>query len=155
MLPFEAFNKRTDGGKQTCVTYCKQCEREKYLENKDEIREIRRRQRIGVPIGTYNYLVAEYGAECAICKTKNPGGTSKESGQFHIDHDHETGAIRGLLCGTCNVGIGMLKHDTQLLLSAIKYLARQGHSIEELRNFLKVDKFDNTIIDSTLNDLDL
>lgn len=136
VLPFAEYNQRKEGGKWYCVAYCKQCERDKYLENRDSIREIRRQHRTGAPIGTYNFLVAEYGEQCAICKSKNPRGTSSESGQFHIDHDHKTGNIRGLLCSTCNVGIRMLMHDEQLLLAAISYLARPGHSVEALEEFI-------------------
>lgn len=154
ILPFAAYNQRTENGKQYCVAYCKDCERMKYQNNRDSIREIRRKQRIGVPIGTYNFLVAEYGAECAICKSKNPGGTSKESGQFHIDHNDETEIIRGLLCSTCNTGIGMLRHNPQILLAAIGYLAKPGHSIEELEKFLGPAKPTDTI-DASLDDLGL
>ena len=39
-----------------------------------------------------------------------------------VDHDHDTGRVRGLLCSNCNVGIGYLKHNTELLRKAIAYL---------------------------------
>lgn len=154
VLPFAAYNQRKESGKQYCVAYCKDCERMKYQNNRDSIREIRRRQSLGVPIGTYNFLVAEYGEECSICKSKEPGGRSKESGQFHIDHDHETEIVRGLLCTTCNVGIGMLKHSPQILLAAIGYLAKRGHSIEELEKFLGPVKLKDSI-DASLDELGL
>lgn len=40
----------------------------------------------------------------------------------HVDHDHETGKVRELLCGPCNSVIGLVKEDTNILLAAIKYL---------------------------------
>lgn len=52
---------------------------------------------------------------CAICKRefkKTP----------HVDHDHKTGVVRGLLCRTCNSGIGMLQGSSAILQSAIDYL---------------------------------
>lgn len=41
---------------------------------------------------------------CACCKTTTPGGKNR----WHTDHDHETGAIRGILCRMCNAVLGML-----------------------------------------------
>jgi hypothetical protein len=53
---------------------------------------------------------------CEIC-----GGTSK----LCIDHCHETGAIRGRLCGTCNSGLGLLRDDVDTLKAAIEYLRKE------------------------------
>jgi len=52
---------------------------------------------------------------CAICKKrfkKTP----------HVDHCHRSKKIRGLLCGPCNIGLGMMKHSKRILKSAIRYL---------------------------------
>lgn len=54
---------------------------------------------------------------CAICR-EIPKKT------LHIDHDHETGRVRGLLCGSCNWGIGLLKDSEQILARAAKYLTQ-------------------------------
>ena len=43
-------------------------------------------------------------------------------GRFHIDHDHSTGKVRGLLCTACNMGLGLFKDDPEMLLRAIDYL---------------------------------
>ena len=40
----------------------------------------------------------------------------------HVDHSHENGKVRGLLCGSCNTGLGMMKDDIKILQSAIDYL---------------------------------
>lgn len=53
---------------------------------------------------------------CAICKEKQEGKV------LCVDHDHKTGKVRGLLCNQCNIGLGNLKDDTQILQSAIEYL---------------------------------
>jgi len=55
--------------------------------------------------------------KCAICEKK----PSTKRG-LHIDHCHKTGQIRGLLCHGCNVGIGSLKDDPELLTKAVEYL---------------------------------
>lgn len=65
---------------------------------------------------------------CAIC---NQPETHRRQGKLKtlaVDHNHKTGAIRGLLCSDCNTGIGKLKDDPKVLRSAIQYLERQVNS---------------------------
>jgi hypothetical protein len=54
---------------------------------------------------------------CQICSV-----TFEKDGDKHMDHDHETGEIRGMLCGKCNVGLGMFQDNIELLESAQTYL---------------------------------
>jgi hypothetical protein len=63
-------------------------------------------------------LLAQDGG-CAICGAPPPDEQS-----LHVDHDHDTGAVRGLLCFTCNAGIGMFDHDIVVLSAAVAYLHR-------------------------------
>ncbi len=67
----------------------------------------------------YTALLAMHNGCCAICRepfTKIP----------RIDHDHETGAVRGLLCQLCNTGLGMFQDSPRLLAAAIIYLEDSG-----------------------------
>ena len=58
---------------------------------------------------------------CDICgRSEVPG---RWVGNMHIDHDHDTGRVRGVLCHGCNVSIGHFKHDPALLRKAADYLA--------------------------------
>lgn len=57
---------------------------------------------------------------CAICKTHQ----SELSKRLNIDHNHETGQVRSLLCHSCNVGLGFFRHCKGLMQDAINYLAR-------------------------------
>jgi hypothetical protein len=57
---------------------------------------------------------------CAICSSSIPINA-------HLDHDHKTGEVRGLLCPGCNHGLGKFKDDPELLLKAIEYLKFQNH----------------------------
>lgn len=66
-------------------------------------------------------MLAAQNGGCAICSTTTPDGNAR---RFHVDHDHETGKIRGLLCHSCNTGIGKLRDDPDLLLSAVAYLRK-------------------------------
>lgn len=67
----------------------------------------------------YDSLLALQGGACAICRTTNSGKR-----MFHIDHCHTTGKVRGLLCSNCNVGIGNLRDNIDILKSAVAYLER-------------------------------
>ena len=68
----------------------------------------------------YNERLDAQGGVCRICQ-KTPNG-KKAAARLHVDHDRETGALRGLLCSNCNMGIGHLKHDPETLRAAIRYL---------------------------------
>lgn len=72
----------------------------------------------GVEHGTYATLFAKQSGRCAICDS-----SPADDARLHIDHCHDTGRIRGLLCNRCNNGIGRFKHDVTLLSRAIAYLS--------------------------------
>lgn len=89
-------------------------------ENRDRAKDHFLKMHYGLPLGSYAKMLVEQEGKCAICRTETPGG----KGRFHVDHDHETGVVRGLLCGNCNVGIGHFRHNREFLWSAIEYLDR-------------------------------
>lgn len=60
---------------------------------------------------------------CAICGKPQNGRWKKN---LHIDHDHTTGKIRGLLCNLCNLGVGKFKDDPHLLRKAANYLEKSN-----------------------------
>jgi Recombination endonuclease VII len=67
----------------------------------------------------YEFLLREQGERCAICLSDDWGARGPK-----VDHDHETGAVRGLLCNHCNLLLGHAGDDVEKLRSAIKYLER-------------------------------
>jgi hypothetical protein len=78
------------------------------------------RKHYGLGLVQYEQLKATQDGRCAICGTDDPKGR----GDFHVDHCHETGAIRGLLCHFCNVALGNFKDDIARLEAAIEYLRK-------------------------------
>lgn len=71
----------------------------------------------GLTVGQYEELAQRQGGVCAICKKPDAQGT-----QLAVDHCHDTGAVRGLLCLRCNSGIGLFYDDLALVRSAMRYL---------------------------------
>jgi len=66
----------------------------------------------------YNELFNKQCGCCAICKTHQ----SEIDRRLCVDHDHETGRVRGLLCYSCNTILGVARDNSDLLLSAVEYL---------------------------------
>ena len=66
-------------------------------------------------------MIAERDGRCDICGER-PVSPLPTQNQLHVDHDHNTGKIRGLLCSRCNRAIGALGDSVEGLLRAITYL---------------------------------
>lgn len=65
----------------------------------------------------YDFLLSAQESACAICKIKF---TAKNLP--HIDHSHDNGLVRGLLCRQCNLGLGFFKDNTKVMEKAIEYI---------------------------------
>lgn len=83
-------------------------------------------QKYGITPGEYDRMYDEQDGLCAICLSQRSRlGTGASRGDvLCVDHDHESGRVRGLLCQRCNRAIGLLGDDHDVLLSAIDYLQR-------------------------------
>lgn len=132
--PYGEFHRRSNrsGG---LMSTCKKCEqlraanktasvkRALYERHRERQLERYREKAYGVTPERYQEMVASQNGVCAICEqpetTRNKRG---EVRQLAVDHDHETGAIRGLLCASCNCALGYMKDDQSRLLAAVRYL---------------------------------
>ena len=98
---------------------CKDCEslrkRVYAQENAEVVRDRQLKNYYGLDLTTYRCMFLSQGGLCNICKCP-----SEES--LCVDHCHSTGEIRGLLCRTCNVALGLLNDDPELLESALIHL---------------------------------
>jgi len=79
------------------------------------------KRNFNLDIKDYDKLNASQNGLCAIC---NEPETYYRNKVLSVDHDHETGRIRGLLCNTCNRALGLLKDNKNVLINAIKYLEK-------------------------------
>jgi N12 class adenine-specific DNA methylase len=122
------------------VSYCKPCmrdyskarhaaniQRERarfktyYYSNLEKERERRLKRKYGITIEGRKALEQKQNSQCAICNV--------HSDKLVVDHCHETGSVRGLLCSDCNLAIGLMKDNIGSLLSAATYLETANASV--------------------------
>ena len=87
--------------------------------NREEINAKRRFKEYGITPEIFEELKVKQNNSCAICNTNK---LSKNRDELDIDHCHTTNKVRGLLCNSCNRGLGYFKDNPEALLNAIKYL---------------------------------
>lgn len=127
--PFDQFHKqkaKNDG----LQSYCKQCYviklREYKAKDPEKVKNRSRRnhmrRKYDLSVDGFHSLWDSQCGNCAICSSSLNFGT----GGFAIDHNHSTGKVRGILCGPCNLGIGHLKDNPDILKSAATYLESRG-----------------------------
>ena len=103
---------------------CNPCAKRKYrLTHADKIhsysRTVLRQAKYGLSPEDFDILWKSQSGCCAICA--KPLIDSGHDG-LHVDHDHQTGEVRGLLCGHCNRGLGQFLDSLQLLEAAVEYM---------------------------------
>lgn len=91
---------------------CKSCKVNSYLLHK-----------YGISLSEFESILQDQNGKCAICSKKFEvkQGYNHQSG-ICVDHDHKTNKVRGLLCHSCNTGLGKLQDDIQILQKSIIYL---------------------------------
>jgi hypothetical protein len=76
-------------------------------------------RKYGLSIDNYEKLLEEQSYKCAICGST---GSGQDSDRFVVDHCHNSGRVRGLLCWPCNIGIGMFKERPDLIERVVRYM---------------------------------
>lgn len=74
----------------------------------------------GLTLEEYETLLTQQQGLCAICRRPSPA--TDRGGRLAVDHDHKTGEVRGLLCTSCNTGLGAFREDPDLFMAAVQYL---------------------------------
>lgn len=85
------------------------------------------RTKYGIALADYEQLLEDQGGQCAICGAAEPGGRGE---RFHVDHDHVTDEVRGLLCHACNTGLGAFGEDIDRMTAAMAYLLSRRDVLE-------------------------
>ena len=104
------------------MPYCKPCHNSRSRASRDisgGARTYHLKRRYGISAADADAMLAAQGELCAIC------GTAPAA---HVDHDHETGAVRQLLCFNCNGGLGQFRDDPVVLRAAAEYVERHRES---------------------------
>lgn len=107
---------------------CKPCHRSRYTP--EQIRNHNLKIAYGVTAEEFDQKLAEQGGRCAICGTTDT--SRSRHGRFTVDHDHASGDVRGILCGPCNMAIGLLQDNPDTLLAAAAYLLSYQDVLEAL-----------------------
>jgi hypothetical protein len=117
VLPLEQFV-RTVRTKTGYYAYCKPCHNARGKASKERVggsRSYHLTRRYGMTAEEADYLLERQDGLCAICGV---------APAVHVDHDHETGQVRALLCFNCNGGLGQFKDDPYVLRMAAFYVER-------------------------------
>lgn len=120
MKPHTEFprNARTKSG---VATYCKPCHNARTVETKQRLyggsREYHLKRRYGIGQAEVDVMLAAQGGVCAVCDKPDPE---------HVDHDHNTGKVRGLLCFNCNQALGNVRDDIAILGKLQDYLIKSA-----------------------------
>jgi hypothetical protein len=118
----ESVTQRVDGEDER--TYTNRKARVYRALRKEGYKDNEMKSKYGISLAKYNEMLELQDGVCKICKkeeTAKSRNSSKSRG-LAIDHCHETGQVRGLLCTKCNTALGGFKDDPNLLKKAIEYL---------------------------------
>jgi hypothetical protein len=110
---------RTRASRSGTYTYCKPCHNARGKAAKEQVggsRTYHLKRRYGITAEDADAMLAAQGGVCAICRS---------TPALHVDHDHDSGEVRALLCFNCNGGLGQFRDDPYLLRVAAFYV--EGH----------------------------
>lgn len=116
--PIQSFHKKkgsADGFSRTCKSCDYLKTKESRKKNPDTHTDYWLKQKYGISIVEFNSMLEKQDYSCAICK-------AKPNYRLCVDHRHDTGKVRGLLCRNCNKAIGQLGDTPESVLKAYLYL---------------------------------
>jgi hypothetical protein len=103
------------------TSWCKACKKKYQVENQEQIRTKTVSTRYGVSLDRARELRAVN--TCAICGADTTNPLMKA-----IDHCHQTGTVRGVLCKYCNIGLGFFNDNPETMQSAVDYINRHNNN---------------------------
>lgn len=130
---FDRTTRTIDGRREQC----KSCRSEYYQRHRatwseeykqkraDDKRYWRIQKKYGLTREQYEKMLLSQNSACAICLKPEGGKYREKVIHLSVDHDHNTGRVRGLLCRDCNTAIGKLREDTEAMNRAVIYLSTE------------------------------
>lgn len=120
-------HKNTSDGLRTDCKACHSIKCRKWSEQNPERDQYNRRsaalkRKYGIDLEEYTAILIKQDYCCGICGLKDSGTIQHDT--LALDHCHETGKVRGILCDKCNRGIGLLQDSPELLKKAIEWLKK-------------------------------
>lgn len=112
-----------NGGRKVCKTCLRaanaEWRKENQMHRKEKLKRGRLMRGFGMTLERFNEMLVEQGHKCSICGSNFPDGA-----KINVDHDHNTGVVRELLCNKCNLGLGCFDDDVSLFYRATLYIDR-------------------------------
>ena len=95
--------------------------REYYHQNKKKMRENMYKYLYGIDLKQYGVMLERQKGVCSLCG-KPPKAIKNHMTALVVDHDHETGKVRSLLCANCNRAVGLIEKDMKLAMKMMSYI---------------------------------
>jgi hypothetical protein len=115
----EGNRKMTADGYSDGCAECRRTDWTRYEETWSQKKSKWLKSEYGITLDDYFQMMDEQDGKCAICEIAFDQLPPKHT---HVDHCHDTGVVRGLLCHHCNTGLGNLRDSVDILAKAIQYL---------------------------------
>lgn len=129
--PADLFHTKRHGSRDGLRPWCRSCSNE-YARNyrttnAQSLHGRHIKSRYGISSEEYEAILDAQGGVCAVCRQPNSQFDQRvgRERKLHVDHDHETGAVRGLLCSRCNNALGSAGDDPERLRALAVYLEVQ------------------------------
>jgi hypothetical protein len=91
-----------------------------------EFKDSQLRTDFGIGLAEYSDMLVAQDGKCAICNRPETEERLGVRRALSVDHNHQTGQVRGLLCTACNKAVGLINEDREVLLNMIKYLDKHA-----------------------------
>jgi len=121
-------NKRANSPayREKCRVYSLEYGREHREERRAYSKKLRLRRDYGMTIEMFTQMLVDQGGKCGICGVlmDPPARATKNSVAVTVDHCHDTGIVRGLLCYSCNLALGIFKDSLARVKAAVVYLEK-------------------------------
>lgn len=106
------------------VEFMRAKQRKYNINNPRALRGYKLKQQFGITLEQYDKMFAFQGGVCAICGCPETASRNGKTLSLAVDHNHVTDKIRGLLCGHCNIALGLLNENPVIIKSLLKYITK-------------------------------